>query len=149
MLTISLMLTSIKYSTNACFVMVITEVIVQLYKIVIVQDNVRRTIHYSDVIMGTIASHITSLTIVISTVYSDADQRKHQSSVSLAFVRGIHRGPVNSPHKWPITRKMFPFDDVIMTSKKSCFRKAESTYILYINAPIIYLLIHIQVKMCS
>ena len=40
--------------------------------------------------------------------------RKHQSSASLAFVRGIHRGPVNSPHKWPVTRKMFPLDDVIM-----------------------------------
>ena len=64
--------------------------------------------------MTTIASQITSLTIVYSTVYSDADQRKHQSSVSLAFVLGIHRGPVNSPHKWPVTRKMFPFDDVIM-----------------------------------
>ena len=51
--------------------------------------------HYSDVIMGEIASQITSLTIVYSTVYSDADQRKHQSSASLAFVRGIHRGPVN------------------------------------------------------
>ena len=64
--------------------------------------------------MGAIASQITSLTIVHSTVYSDTDQRKHQSSASLAFVRGIHRGPVNSPHKWPVTRKMFPFDDVIM-----------------------------------
>ena len=64
--------------------------------------------------MGAVASQITSLTIVFSTVYSDADQRKHQSSASLAFVRGIHRGPVNSPHKWPVTRKMFPFDDVIM-----------------------------------
>ena len=64
--------------------------------------------------MGAIASQITSLTIVYSTVYSDADQRKHQSSVSLAFMREIHRGPVNSPHKWPVTRKMFPFDDVIM-----------------------------------
>ena len=60
------------------------------------------------------ASQITSLTIVYSTLYSDADQRKHQSSVSLAFVRGIHRGPVNSPYKWPVTRKRFPFDDVIM-----------------------------------
>ena len=40
--------------------------------------------------------------------------RKHQSSASLAFVRGIHRGPVNSPHKWPVMRKMRPFDDVIM-----------------------------------
>ena len=72
------------------------------------------SIHYGDVIMGVIASQITSLTIVYSSVYSDADQRKHQSSASLAFVRGIHRGPVNSPHKWPATRKMFPFDDVIM-----------------------------------
>ena len=70
--------------------------------------------HYTDVIMGTIASQITSLTIVYSTVYSDADQRKYQSSASLAFVRGVHRRPVNSPHNWPVTRKMFPFDDVIM-----------------------------------
>ena len=64
--------------------------------------------------MGAIASQITSFTIVYSIVYSDADPRKHQSSASLAFARGIHRGPVNSPHKWPVTRKMFPFDDVIM-----------------------------------
>ena len=70
--------------------------------------------HYSDVKMGTIASKITSLTIVYSTVYSDANHRKHQSSASLSFVRGIHRGPVNSPRKWPVTRKIFPFDDVIM-----------------------------------
>ena len=74
--------------------------------------------HYSDVIMGIIASQITSLTIVYSIVYSDADQRKHQSSASLAFVRGIHRVPVNSPHKWPVTWKMFPFDDVIMECKR-------------------------------
>ena len=40
--------------------------------------------------------------------------RKHQNSASLAFVRGIHRGPLNSPHKWPVTRKTLPFDDVIM-----------------------------------
>ena len=50
--------------------------------------------HYNDVIMGAIASQITTLTVVYSIVYSDADQRKHQSSASLAFVRGIHRGPV-------------------------------------------------------
>ena len=66
--------------------------------------------------MSPIVFQITSLTIVYLTVYSDADQRKHQSSASLAFVRGIHRGPVNSPHKWSVTRKMFPFDDVIMTT---------------------------------
>ena len=52
--------------------------------------------------------------IVCSTVDSGADQRKHQSSASLAFVRGTHRSPVNSPHKGPVTRKMFPFDDVII-----------------------------------
>ena len=64
--------------------------------------------------MGAMASLITSLTIVYSTVYSGTDHRKHQSSASLAFVRGIHRWPVNSSHKGPVTRKMFPFDDVIM-----------------------------------
>ena len=77
----------------------------------------KNTIHYNDVIMGAIASQITSLTIVYSTVYSGADQRKHQSSASLAFVWGIHRGPVNSLHKWPVTREMCPFDDVIMQYK--------------------------------
>ena len=65
--------------------------------------------------MGAIASQITNLTIVYSIIYSDADQRKHQSSASLAFVRWIHRGPVNSPHKWPVTQKMFPLDEVIIT----------------------------------
>ena len=63
--------------------------------------------HYSDVIMGPMAFQITSLTIVYSTVYSGADQRKHQSSVSLAFVRGIHMWPVNCAHKWLATRKIF------------------------------------------
>ena len=68
--------------------------------------------HYSDVIVGAMASQITSLTVIYSTVYSRADQRKHQSFASLAYV--IHRWPVNSPHKWPVTRKMFPFHDAIM-----------------------------------
>ena len=80
--------------------------------------------HYSDVRMGAIASQITSLTFVYLTVYSDADQRKNQSSESLAFVREIHRGAVNSLHKRPVTRNMFPFDDVIMwlhIQKKSNF----------------------------
>ena len=65
--------------------------------------------------MGAIAFQITSLAIVYSAFYSGANQRKHQSSTSLAFVRGIHRGPVISLNKCPVTRKMFPFDDVIMT----------------------------------
>ena len=72
--------------------------------------NHKLTMHYSDVIMNTMASGITSLAIVYSSVYSGADQRKHQSSASLAF----HRWPVNSPHKGPVTRKMFPFNGVIM-----------------------------------
>ena len=76
-------------------------------------DNIG-DVHYSDVIMGAMASQITRLTIVYPTVYSGADQRKHQSSASLAFVRGIHRWPANSPHKWAVTRNMFPLDDVIM-----------------------------------
>ena len=70
--------------------------------------------HYSDVIMNAMASQITGVSIAYSAVCSGADQRKHQSSTSLAFVRGIHRWPVNSPHKGPVTRKMFPFNDVIM-----------------------------------
>ena len=72
--------------------------------------------------MGAIATQITSLTIVYSNVYSDANQRKHQSSASRALVWGVHRGPVNSPHKWPVTRKMLPIDDVIMeeTIKERC-----------------------------
>ena len=74
----------------------------------------RINIYYSDVIMGVMTSQITSLAIVYWTAFSGADQRKHQCSASLAFVRRIHRWPVNSPHKWPVTRKMFPFDDVIV-----------------------------------
>ena len=70
--------------------------------------------------MGEMASQITSLTSVYSTVFSGADQTKHQRSVPLAFVGVIHRGPVNSPHKWPVTRKMFLFDDVIMVLSGSC-----------------------------
>ena len=64
--------------------------------------------------MGTMASQITNVSIVCSTVCSGEDQRKHQSSASLAFVMGNHQWPVDSPHKGPVTRKMFPFDDVIM-----------------------------------
>ena len=80
-------------------------------------------IRYNDVIINAMASQITSLAIVYSTVYSGTDERKHQSSASLAFVRGIHRWPVNSPHKGTVTRNMFPIDDVIILCNQSnhCF----------------------------
>ena len=72
--------------------------------------------HYNDVIMSAMVSQITGASIVYSTVCSGADQRNYQGCASLAFVRGIHRWPVNSLHKGPLTRKMFPFEDVIMTT---------------------------------
>ena len=68
--------------------------------------------------MSTVASQITSLTIAYSIVYLIANQRKHQSFALLAFVRGIHQRPVDSPHKGSVTLKMFPFDDVIMWKLK-------------------------------
>ena len=68
--------------------------------------------HYTDVIMTTMAPQTTNLAAVYSSVPSDADQRKHQSSASLAFVWEIHRGRWN-PRTKAATRKMFPFDDVI------------------------------------
>ena len=87
--------------------------------------------HYNDVIMSAMASQITSVMIAYSTVCSGADQRKHQSPASLAFVRGIHRWPVNSPHKGPVTRKMFPFDDVIMfLSKINPWQNITHTFLL-------------------
>ena len=70
--------------------------------------------------MSAIASQITSSSIVFSNMQSGADQRKHQSFASLAFVKGIHRWMVNSPHKWPVTRKMATFDDVILLMHMSC-----------------------------
>ena len=88
----------------------------------------RNYCHYHDVIMGSIASQITSLTIVYSTVYSGTDQRKHQCSASLAFMRGIYRGPMNSPHEWLVTWKMFPFDGVIMSLYLCHYGKASEQY---------------------
>ena len=70
--------------------------------------------YYSDVIMSAMTSQITGVSIVYSTACSCADQRKHQSSASQSFVRGNHRWPVNSPHKGPVTRKMFPCDEFVM-----------------------------------
>ena len=96
--------------------------------------------HYNDVIMSPMASQITRLTIVYSTVYSDADQRKHQSSAAPAFVRGIHRWPVNSPHKRPVTRTMFPFrwrhhDSGLLHQRcgNIVFRRSISILVRYLN----------------
>ena len=70
--------------------------------------------HYNGVIIRAMASQITGVSIVCWTVGSNLNPRKHQFSPSLSYVRGIHRSLVNSPHKRPVTRKMFPFDDVII-----------------------------------
>ena len=77
--------------------------------------------HFSDIIMGAMASQIPNVSIVCSIIYSGANQRKHQSCMSLAFVGGIHR-TVDSPYKGPVTWKIFPFDDFIMwcTPCSSC-----------------------------
>ena len=70
--------------------------------------------------MGAMAFEITSLTIVYSTVYSGVDPSKYQGPALLAFVRGVHRWPVNSPHKGPVTQKMFSFDDIITNFYSLC-----------------------------
>ena len=82
--------------------------------------------NHGDVIMGAIASQTTILTIVYSTVYSEADHRKHQSSASLAFVWGIHRDLWIPRTNGQVTRKMFPFDDVIIYSRNPLWTSAFS-----------------------
>ena len=84
--------------------------------------------HYGDFIMREMTSQITSLAIVYSTIYSGADQRKHQSSASVAFMREIHWWSVTSPHKGPVTQKIFPFDDVIMRSGWAALAAYKSAY---------------------
>ena len=79
--------------------------------------NVLLIFHSSDVIMEALASQISDDSIVCSTVGSGADQRRHQSSASLAFVRGLNGWPVKSSHKGPVTWKMLAFDDVITLFK--------------------------------
>ena len=106
--------------------------------------------------MGAMASQITSRTIVHLTVYSGADQRKYQSSTSLAFVWGIHRSPVNSHHKGPVTRKMFPFDVVIMAddTMPTCVASSWATewiiqtYYSYLIANVSFLGCHSQPNHC-
>ena len=82
--------------------------------------------YYTDVIISTMAPHITSVSVVCSAVYSGAYQRKHRSPASLALVMRIHRWPVDSPHKGPVTRKRFPLLDVIMLSTETIMMKLET-----------------------
>ena len=98
--------------------------------------------HYCDVIMRTMASQIARFAIVYSTVHSGAYQRKHQSFASLAFMRGIHRWPVNSPHKWPVTRKMFPFYDVTMAQRDRAHDKIYKGLLFYFFFHIIWPYLH-------
>ena len=77
--------------------------------------------------MSPMASRITCFSVVYPTFCSGTDQRKHESSASLAFVRGIHRWPVNSPNKERATRKVFPFDDAIMYLIRPCHRLSMMT----------------------
>ena len=106
-----------KYSTSTVYEKVVTAMANWMYLTAEMDDKCTKkfSFRHNDVIMGAMAFQTISLMVVYLTIFSDADPRKHQSSASLAFVRGIfHRWPVNSPHKWPVMRKMFPFDDVIM-----------------------------------
>ena len=81
-------------------------------------------LHYNDAIMSTMASKVTGVSIVCSTLASATDQRKHESSASRAFVWGIHWWPVNSQHRRPVTQKMFPSDEFIIC------------VFLYVNFPV-------------
>ena len=78
-------------------------------------------IHHTDVIMSALAFQIIGASIACSTVCSGADQRKHHSSASLGFVRRIHRWSMNHPHKGLATRKMLPFDEVIVAAIRFAF----------------------------
>ena len=83
-------------------------------RLMLVQSKVTLYFHYSDVIMNAIALQIIGVSIVCSSVFFRRRSKKHQSSALLAFVSGIHQWPMDSPHRGPVTRKMFPFDDIIM-----------------------------------
>ena len=88
-----------------------------------------QTNQWSDYVkIWSVDSVLYSSSLIVSILYSavclDADQRKHQSSAPMAFMRVIHRWPVNSPHKGPVTRKMFPFDDVIVVTQFTCVSSA-------------------------
>ena len=90
------------------------------------------SLHYDDVIMSAIASQITSLTVVYSTVYWGADQCKHQSSALLAFVWGIHRDRWIPRTKGQLRGKCFH----LMTSSWDCLwhhHYGLTTFLNYVN----------------
>ena len=88
--------------------------------------------HYSDVITCAMASQITSLSIVHAIVYSGRSKKKLKLRV-IGLCAEIQRWPVNSPHKWPVKRKMFPFDDVIMWSNNQCKYKPHTKGLYSLN----------------
>ena len=88
---------------------------VHTFSVILLPEKLFISNHYNDVMMGAMAFQITSLTIVYSTVYSRQKSKKTSKLHVTALVRGIPRWPVNSPHKWPVMRKMFPFDYAIMS----------------------------------
>ena len=96
--------------------------------------------HYNDVIMTTMASQITGLTVVYSTVYSDADQRKHQSSAPLAFVWGIHRDRWIPRKKGQLRGKCFH----LMTS--SWCQTLMSTLVTYLNILVLITTMHLRIS---
>ena len=83
--------------------------------------------HYSDVIMSAMASQITAVSIVCTTVCTGTDQWKHRSSASPAFVRGIHRWPVNSTHKGQLRGKCF---NLMMSSCANSIEPSVREYLL-------------------
>ena len=87
--------------------------------------------HYCVVIMNAMASQITGVSIVYSTVCADADPKNIKPPRYWPFVRGIHRWPVDSPHKGPVTWKLFPLDDVIMTIRCMGYTNVSLLEMLY------------------
>ena len=106
-------LTKIKYHAQLLFMELMIKFlcIVSVYVIIVPMVtwywDCQLILHYCDVIMTGMSSQTTSLKIVYSTIYSGADQRKHQSFVSLTFLWGIHQWLVNSAHKGLVMQKCF------------------------------------------
>ena len=106
--------------TSRCLKSPATLLSLKLFVQAHIRENIKAPRHWplwgNQPVTGGISSQRASKAeaFACSTICSGADQRKYQSFAPLVFVRGIHRWPVNSPHKRPVTRKMFPFDDVIM-----------------------------------